>query len=196
MEIWKDIKGYEGLYQVSNYGRIKSLARRVRSGNNSTATRLKRESIRKPVFNKANKQYSILLRKDGGVANFFVSQLVADAFVDNPDNLPWLIFVDGDRLNPHASNLLYISRDERLELLRDNKPDNPKPKSKGYGGYRTQLDKHKRDDIRIRRASGETYASIAKRYSIAESTVFKICRATLQAPPSAAKVDLQAQAEA
>jgi hypothetical protein len=119
-EIWEDIKGYEGLYQVSSHGRIKSLDRRVRCGYN--LTRVIKESIKKPHFHGTDKQYTTQLRKDGKTAHFLLARLVAEAFIDNPDNLPWLIFADGNKLNCHASNLMYVSRDERLEVLRNNKP--------------------------------------------------------------------------
>jgi hypothetical protein len=173
-EIWEDIKGYEGLYQVSNQGRIKSLDRRVRCRYDST--RVIGESILQPLFNKANKQYSIQLRKDGKTTHHLISRIVAEAFVDNPNDLPWLIFADGDKLNFRASNLMYVSRDERLEFFRSNK--STKTKTFSPQTYRTRLDKEKEDDIRLRRASGETYASIAKRYSIAVSNVWNICRST------------------
>ena len=93
-EIWEDIKGYEGLYQVSNHGRIKSLERRVRCKYGST--RVIGESIRKPMFNKVNETCSIQLRKDAKTTHHLIYRLVAEAFVDNPNDLPWVIFADGD----------------------------------------------------------------------------------------------------
>ena len=77
MEIWKDIKGYEGLYQVSNMGRIKSL------GNDKT----RKEKILSLKPN--NKGYIIVhLCKNGKRKHFSVHRLVAEAFLPNPDNLP------------------------------------------------------------------------------------------------------------
>lgn len=77
MEIWKDIKGYEGLYQVSNMGRIKSL------GNDKT----RKEKILSLKPN--NKGYiRVYLCKNGKRKHFSVHRLVAEAFLPNPDNLP------------------------------------------------------------------------------------------------------------
>ena len=77
MEIWKDIEGYEGLYQVSNKGRVKSL------GNNKT----RREKILQPSEN--HKGYlRISLYKNGKQKKFLVHRLVAEAFLPNPNNLP------------------------------------------------------------------------------------------------------------
>lgn len=75
-EIWKDIKGYEGLYQVSNLGRVKSL------GNNKT----KKEKIMKPSVNKSG-YLLICLSKNGYIKNYFLHRLVAQAFIQNPNNL-------------------------------------------------------------------------------------------------------------
>lgn len=77
MEIWKDIKGYEGLYQVSNKGRVKSL------GNNKT----RKEKILSLKPN--NKGYiRVTLYKNNIKKHFSVHRLVAEAFIPNPDNLP------------------------------------------------------------------------------------------------------------
>ena len=77
MEIWKDIKGYEGLYQVSNKGRVKSL------GNNKA----KKEKILS--LKPSNDGYiRVCLCKNGKEKPFYVHRLVAEAFLPNPDNLP------------------------------------------------------------------------------------------------------------
>ena len=83
-EIWKDIKDYEGLYQVSNFGRVKSLARRVRSGN---ANRTLKETILKP--NKKETGYlEVGLYKNQKFKSYLVHRLVAIAFISNPNNYP------------------------------------------------------------------------------------------------------------
>ena len=78
MEIWKDIKGYEGLYQISNKGRVKSL------GNNKT----RKEKILSPKP-KSNGYIEVKLCKKGEKPKpFLVHRLVAEHFLPNPDNLP------------------------------------------------------------------------------------------------------------
>lgn len=77
MEIWKDIKGYEGLYQVSNMGRVKSL------GNDKT--RKERILNLKP---KSNGYIEVTLYKNSEREYKYVHRLVAEHFLPNPDNLP------------------------------------------------------------------------------------------------------------
>lgn len=72
MEEWKDIKGYEGLYQVSNEGKIKGVKRNI---------------IRK-VSDNGYGYYVVLLSNNGKKIAHYVHRLVAEAFIPNPDNLP------------------------------------------------------------------------------------------------------------
>lgn len=82
-EEWKDIEGFEGLYQVSNLGRIKSLDRYV---NDNGGIRLKKGKIMKPKQYKCG--YIDIQLSNGRVKHFLIHRLVAEAFIPNPDNLP------------------------------------------------------------------------------------------------------------
>ena len=76
MEEWRDIEGYEGLYQISNLGRVKSFPRPTTPG-----------GILK--INKRKDGYcSVMLCKNGKTKRFSVHRLVAQAFIPNPNNLP------------------------------------------------------------------------------------------------------------
>ena len=77
-EYWKPVVGYEGLYEVSNWGRVKSIPR------NGT---VKYARILKPVTNRYGYSY-VILCKNGKVKSFLVHRLVAEAFIQNNDNLP------------------------------------------------------------------------------------------------------------
>lgn len=103
IEIWKDIKGYEGLYQVSNFGRVKSLERTV--NNYPRGTRRLPEKIRLGVVNKSLGYRMLALAKDGKPKSFFVHRLVADAFLENPDSLPMVNHKDEDKTNNNVNNL-------------------------------------------------------------------------------------------
>lgn len=102
-EIWKDIKSYEGLYQVSNIGRIKSLKRHIKTYNGGEYVRKEKiKSIRK--INTGG--YSdVLLAKNGKNKTFVIHRLVAEAFIPNPQNLPYINHKDEDKTNNCVENL-------------------------------------------------------------------------------------------
>ena len=93
-EIWKPIKGYEGLYEVSNLGRVRSLV------NNKGQYR---EKILK--HNIRNGYPSVTLCKNKKLKSFTIHRLVAEAFLPNPDNLPCVNHKDENRLNNFVNNL-------------------------------------------------------------------------------------------
>lgn len=102
-EVWKDIKGYEGLYQISNLGRIKSLY-----GWNGRRY-LEREKILKPTTkNDERSTYPraiIKLTKNKKSKDYKVHRLVAQTFIPNPKNKPQVNHIDGNPLNNRVENL-------------------------------------------------------------------------------------------
>lgn len=101
-EIWKDIKDYEGVYKVSNFGRIKVLSKKLK--NDKTTE----EIIKKP--SKIPKGYlRIGLYKNGKPKYFYVHRLVAEAFLENNNNYPCVNHKDLNPTNNHLENLEWIS---------------------------------------------------------------------------------------
>ena len=95
MEEWRDIKGYEGLYKVSNLGRIKSLNYGGCKG---------REGILKPIIDNGG-YCRIFLYKNNKKRKFIVHRLVAQAFIPNPNNLPQVNHKDENKANNCVNNL-------------------------------------------------------------------------------------------
>ena len=121
MEEWKDIEGYEGLYQVSNLGRVKSLERETpftsreretpftsRWGQRVTRTRKEFIMKTKEQFN----GYLYLCLRNCGAKWISVHRLVAQAFIPNPDNKPQIDHIDGNKHNNCVENLRWVTAAE------------------------------------------------------------------------------------
>lgn len=108
-EIWKDIKGYEGSYQVSNLGRVKSVGRLIERNGTEDFYYIK-ERIRKPIKN--NRGYlCVMLSKHCLSKGFQVHRLVAQAFIPNPDNLPQVNHKDENKENNCVDNLEWCTNE-------------------------------------------------------------------------------------
>ena len=107
MGIWKDVTGYEGLYLVSSYGRVKS----VKSG-----------LILKPTQKNCG-GLQLKLSKNGKSKGFQISRLVAIAFIPNPEGKPCVDHIDGVRFHNFVENLRWCTYDENMnyELAIANK---------------------------------------------------------------------------
>ena len=101
-EIWRDIKDYEGFYQVSNLGRIKSLDRVVINVNGKKS--LYKGKVLSIHYDK-NGYVKVCLNKNNKRRKFSVHRLVAEAFIPNPNNYPEVNHIDEVKTNNKVSNL-------------------------------------------------------------------------------------------
>ena len=120
-EEWRDIKGFEGKYMVSNLGRVKSL----------NYNRTGKEEILK-AYDNGHGYLFVALYKDGKVEQPLVHRLVATAFLDNPDNLPEVNHKDEDKTNNCVENLEYCSRSYNLNYGTRRKRSAEKLKGKKH----------------------------------------------------------------
>ena len=123
-ERWADVKGFEGAYQVSDEGRVRSVPRTTSGGR-----RLGGRMLRGKVVPHGGRRQVHLMR-DGKEEYLYVSRLVAEAFVPNPDGLRSVIHVNGNQLDDRACNLAWAdqpanaaegwSRERSVPVTRDD----------------------------------------------------------------------------
>lgn len=111
-EIWKDVIGFEGMYQVSNLGNVKSLDRFVYSGRNKT--RIQHGKPKKPTINQDGYSY-VLLYKNNKIKQSLNHRLAAIAFIPNPENKETVNHIDGDKNNNNISNLEWCTMSENVK---------------------------------------------------------------------------------
>ena len=113
-EEWRDIEGYERLYQVSSLGRVKSVERQNTYKNNGKVkTFHKKERILSLVNGRYNYKL-VTLAKKGKRTMYRVHRLVAEAFIPNPDNKPQVNHIDEDKSNNRADNLNWMTAMENM----------------------------------------------------------------------------------
>ena len=108
MEIWKDIKGYEGRYQASEAGEIKSLFWVTAHGRKKQGRTLKQDMDKKG-YRRVN------LFKDNNHKLYLVSRLVAETFIPNHENKPEVNHIDGNPSNNRVNNLEWSTRQENID---------------------------------------------------------------------------------
>lgn len=100
-ELWKDIEGFEGLYQVSNLGNVKSLKRNI----------ILKPGIVAYKKTKENGYYIVNLKSKP----FYIHRLVAEAFIPNPENKPQINHIDCNKRNNNVKNLEWVTREENIQ---------------------------------------------------------------------------------
>lgn len=111
MEIWKDVVGYEGLYQVSNLGRVKSLYREFWCGKDYNILKKYPETILTIWLDNGGYEY-VTFTRNSKSKKFKVHRLVGEAFIPNPENKPQIDHIDTIRTNNKVENLRWVTRSE------------------------------------------------------------------------------------
>lgn len=160
VEIWKDIVGYEGLYQVSNMGRVKSL-----NYNHTLEERILKNIKSNGYY------YRVMLYKNKKGKSIRIHRLVGNAFIKNPDNKPCINHIDGNKSNNRVDNLEWCTYKENTEhafitgmmVNRD---------TKGIKNCKSKLNNVQVLEIREKYSTGKyTYQELADEYNVHKSTI-------------------------
>ncbi len=163
MEIWKDVHRYVGLYQASNYGRIRSMIK---------------NKILSPGDNGRGYKF-IHLKHNGSVERFYVHRLIAMTFIPNIYNKKEVNHIDFDKDNNHVENLEWMTCKENLNHAKINNRFNSSEYQKaqtskansGENSYLSKLNDKSVIEIRKLYKGGLTQKQISKIYSVNRATI-------------------------
>ena len=170
-EVWRDIQGYEGIYQISSFGRVKSKERDVK-GKDGKVRKLK-ESIRTPRKHLAG-YWFLNLSKKGRVKGFSIHRLVALHFIPNPNGFLEVNHIDGDKDNNRMSNLEWCTRGYNLSHARFN----GLIRQDGVESHWSKLDENEVKTIRemYEKDKRITYEELADKFGVGGSTIGRVVR--------------------
>lgn len=160
--MWKTIPGFDGLYEASDDGRIRSATRKITSCTGQEYIHFGKEL--KP--NVVKNGYSIVhLMKDGSRQARYIHRLVAETFIPNETNLPTVNHIDGNKKNCNVQNLEWSSYSGNNQHAYDT---GLKPRGEGF--YCAKLCE---DDVREIRQNGkhESYKTIGDHYNVSAATI-------------------------
>jgi hypothetical protein len=166
-EQWKPIKGYEGIYEVSNYGDVRSFDRYVQCRGGKT--RLSKGRVLSPVLVKGYLVVSLCL--NGYQVEKKVHRLVANAFLSNPFEMPSINHLDGCKTNNNVSKLEFCTHTQNTKHAHANGLCDHVI---GQNHYAAKLRNSDISVIRSRLLKGESPTDIAKDYSVGRHVIYKI----------------------
>ena len=175
-EVWKDVKGFEGLYQVSNFGRVKSLDKVIKNQYNiNTGTftneRIIHGKILTPHYSNGTGYYQVTLsgqKHKTKQAN--IHKLVAEAFLPNPDKLPVINHIDENKLNNNVNNLEWCTQKHNINHSNKLHPGR-------ISEYNTNNPKRSYKVLCVE--TGKIYPSAseaARQTGLSQGTISNVCR--------------------
>lgn len=172
-EDWKDVVGYEGLYKVSSKGQVKSLDRTITRTVKGTTSNYSREGALMAQNKKGSEYMRVCLCKDSRAEKHYVHRLVAEAFIDNPNNLPCVNHLDANKMNNQKDNLKWCTYAENNQHAKDLGLHN-------VSGENCHLSKLTEEDVLgicdKRDNQGVSYRQLADYYDITPENVSSIVR--------------------
>ncbi len=171
-EIWKDIHGYEGIYQISNLGNVKGLAKTLLYSDGRIYNY--KEKILKGTLSRGYPTVH-LYNLEGGRETCAIHRLVAQHFIPNPDNKITVNHIDGVKDNNIVTNLEWATYKENNNhaIQTGLHPGTPS----GYKRKLSKLSKEAYEDILkncFKRVDGFSCRDFAEKYGVSEPTIHKI----------------------
>lgn len=172
VEEWRPVVGYEGLYEVSDWGRVRSVLRVVKCGNGKGSERIFGGKIIKFSYKKNGKYHRYYLHKKGEKNKWFsCHRLVAEAFIPNPDNKPCIDHIDGNPENNSVYNLRWATHQENsnnpitLQRLKEANSGDRNPMYGRCGENNPNFGKHLSNEIRQKISENNAKYWLGKHFS-------------------------------
>jgi hypothetical protein len=117
--------------------------------------------------------YDVGLTNSKGICKMYIHRLVAEHYIDNPNNLPQVNHIDGNKLNNNVFNLEWCNSKDNLKHARETGLNNsiPRPNGKGEKNSRSKLTDNLVLEIRQKASEGITHKELSMHYKVAESTI-------------------------
>lgn len=171
-EIWKPVPGYEGRYDISTLGNVRTVGRFINAPRGRTrwipernlSTHITARGYVQTMFKVGTKNFHQL-----------VHRLVAAAFIDNPDHRPQVNHIDGNKLNNCVTNLEWCTSAENCAHARR---ENLYEQARGENGANAKLTNADVLAIRARLRSGETHKAISLDYQVSRTVITRISNGT------------------
>jgi DNA-binding XRE family transcriptional regulator len=168
LEIWKDIPEYEGIYQISNFGRLRSVTRTVIDSRTKAAYTVYGRIMKERYM--PNGYIQACLCKDSKYRYFYIHRLVSEAFLENPNNLPQVNHIDCNKSNNSVDNLEWCTGKENGEHGSKNLLY-----KHGESHHMTKLSESQVREIkRLLKEGNITQINIAKMFSTNRTTIYNI----------------------
>lgn len=168
-ELWKDIEGYEGHYQISNFGNVKSLQRYAKRSNGTkqfVKGRLLKKGLNRCGYEKVN------LHKAGNTEVKYIARLVAIAFVENPHNKEQVNHINGVKHDNMWTNLEWVTPKENI---RHAFKTGLSSVARGDDHKASKLTEEEVIEIkRLYSTGGYRYIDLAKKFDVAKITISRI----------------------
>lgn len=170
-ELWLDVIGFEKYYQVSSIGRVKRKKRQVK--HNRASTIEIQERILSPYSH--NSGYLVIdFQIEKKRKTLLVHRLVAEAFIENPKNLPQVNHIDGDKKNPTLKNLEWVNNSENQLHAYKNKLQ---PSKRGENNSKAKITEKDAIEIAYLIKKGNmTLQEIGNRFGLSKSSISLIKR--------------------
>lgn len=162
-EVWKDIKGFEGAYMISNTGKVMSIPRQGMKGN---------EPILRKLSLTHDGYVKVRLIYNGKDETRRVHRLVAEAFIPNPDNKETVNHIDGNKQNNNVHNLEWIDRSEQMIHAYKNNLKVPVHTNRKLTDE--QVESIRKEYVRNSKEHGTV--ALGKKYGVNNSTIGMIVR--------------------